>query len=288
MPHVPEALTRGPFTLAEARSAGLDRWHLQGATWRRIARGVYIHAAIPDAPISRLFAARARLPDEAVFSGMTAAWLHGIDVPPCDPIEISVTGKPKMSTRAGVRVRRTSLADLEVTEVRGFRATTIARTIADVCAHESLTEAVVIVDAALHSRRLSIAQLAVYRSARGVRLAMEHAEPLSESPMESRLRMLLVLGGLPRPKAQVRIYDEAGRFVGRPDLYYEDARLGIEYDGAHHRSSLVEDDRRQNDLLRAGVVLLRFTGRDVLGGSSAVLTHVRTMRAARLKALPAA
>jgi hypothetical protein len=37
--------------------------------------------------------------------------------------------------------------------------------------------------------------------------------------METRLRMVLVLGGLPRPKAQVKIYDSNGRFVGKPDLY---------------------------------------------------------------------
>jgi len=77
--------------------------------------------------------------------------------------------------------------------------------------------------------------------------------------------MVLVLGRLPRPKAQVSIYDGKGRFVGRPDLYYDEARLGVEYDGAVHRMSLAEDDRRQNRLLNAGVRLLRFTCADVLG-----------------------
>lgn len=95
--------------------------------------------------------------------------------------------------------------------------------------------------------------------------------------MESRLRMLLVLAGLPRPKAQVSIHDRWGRFVGRPDLYYEEHRLGIEYDGGVHRDALVEDNRRQNRLLNAGVRLLRFTASDVLGNPDAVLTHVRAM-----------
>jgi very-short-patch-repair endonuclease len=76
--------------------------------------------------------------------------------------------------------------------------------------------------------------------------------------------MLLVLAGLPRPRAQVAIHDASGRFAGRPDLYYESHRLGIEYDGAIHRTALVQDNRRQNRLLGAGVRLLRFTAADVL------------------------
>ena len=97
--------------------------------------------------------------------------------------------------------------------------------------------------------------------------------------MESRLRMVLVLGGLPRPKAQVSIHDRWGRFVGRPDLYYEQHRLGIEYDGGFHRDALAEDNRRQNRLLNAGVRLLRFTGTDVLGNPESVVSQVRAMLA---------
>ena len=60
--------------------------------------------------------------------------------------------------------------------------------------------------------------------------------------METRLRLLLVLSGLPRPHAQVRITDEAGRFLGRPDLCYPEQRLCLEYDGGAHRENLVADN----------------------------------------------
>src|SRR5689334_20526759 len=53
-----------------------------------------------------------------------------------------------------------------------------------------------------------------------LRRAIELAEPATESEMETRLRLLLVLAGLPRPQAQVRLHDDAGRFIARPDLYY--------------------------------------------------------------------
>jgi very-short-patch-repair endonuclease len=75
----------------------------------------------------------------------------------------------------------------------------------------------------------------------------------------------------------VSIYDSDGRFAGRPDLDYEEARLGIEYDGVVHRTSLAEDDRRQNKLLNAGLRLLRFTGADVLHNPGSVAQQVRSM-----------
>ena len=92
--------------------------------------------------------------------------------------------------------------------------------------------------------------------------------------------MIIDLGGLPRPKAQVRIYDASGTFAGRPDLFYERQRLAIEYDGDVHRSAMTADNRRQNRLLSAGVRLLRFTAADVLRRPDAVVMQVRAMLAA--------
>jgi uncharacterized protein DUF559 len=54
-----------------------------------------------------------------------------------------------------------------------------------------------------------------------------------------------------------------GRFVGRADLFYPQARLAIEYDGSNHRERMVEDNRRQDAIVNAGYRLLRFTGPDL-------------------------
>jgi uncharacterized protein DUF559 len=107
-----------------------------------------------------------------------------------------------------------------------------------------------------------------------LRRAVEYIEPLAESPMETRLRMLLVLGGLPRPLAQVEILEADGALAGRLDLYYPAQRLGLEYDGAAHRESLVEDNRRQNRLLRAGIRLLRFTADDMRSPRAGIVAEV--------------
>ena len=105
----------------------------------------------------------------------------------------------------------------------------MVRTIGDISARLRLTEAVVIADAALHSGRTTLEKLSAWAAAhhgrpgiKRLREVIRYAEPLAESPMESRLRMVLVLGGLPRPRAQVEIRDAKSVFLGRPDLYYED------------------------------------------------------------------
>jgi hypothetical protein len=232
-------------------------------------------------PIHDLEAARFRLPETAAFSGVTAAWLHGIDVSPY-PIEATVADDAGISARAGLILRRAILPECDVVRARSMRTTAIARTIADISLRLIVSEAVVITDAALHAGLIDIERLDAWarsharrRGIRRLRRVIELAEPAAESPMETRLRLLLVMAGLPWPLAQVSICDRFGEFAGRPDLYYEPERLGIEYDGDVHRSALAADNRRQNKLQSAGVRLLRFTASDVLGNPASVITQVR-------------
>ena len=173
----------------------------------------------------------------------------------------------------------------EVVTRQGLAATSMLRTIRDLCPRLSLTEAVAITDMALHAGKVDRQDLVAAAAAptagvRVLRQVLEHAEPAAESPMETRLRMLLVLAGLPRPEAQVAVRDRLLRVIGRPDLYYRDERLGLEYDGGTHRDTLVEDNRRQNRLLDAGVRLLRFTAGDIFDTPDHVIGLVRAALAA--------
>jgi very-short-patch-repair endonuclease len=97
----------------------------------------------------------------------------------------------------------------------------------------------------------------------------------AESPMETRLRWLLIRAGLPRPEVQTNLYDEDQQFLGRADMYFPDSRLVLEFDGGNHRDRLVEDDRRQNRLINAGFRLLRFTAADLYGRPEVVVAQVR-------------
>lgn len=281
-PSIPDALTTGPFNLEAARRHGLTKDHLLGTSWRRLGGGYYAFHAIAHDPNIVLAAASRRLPSKAVFSGPTAAWLHGLDLPPCEPVEVTLPLGCATSRLVGVRVRRSNVGAGETVMRRGKPVTSVVRTIADLGRRLPLVEAVAALDMALHRRLLELVDLCSWAGAHprypGVarlRRAIELAEPATESVMETRLRLVLMQARLPRPLAQISLRDEHGHFVGRPDLYYPDARLAIEYDGATHRDSLVADNRRQNRMVDAGYRLLRFTAADVLSSSDSVVTLVR-------------
>lgn len=171
-----------------------------------------------------------------------------------------------------MRVRRRKLEKNEIVSVQELPATSVLRTLRDLCPRLPLTEAVVLVDMVLHAGLVGEEAI---KSVRAIRKAADYSDAASESPMESRLRMLLVLTGLPRPEAQVAIRN-GNSFAGRVDLYYRSHRLGLEYDGGTHRETLTEDNRRQNLLLEAGVRLLRFTASDIYIRPDVVVRQVRT------------
>jgi hypothetical protein len=281
-PAIPAALTAGAFSLEEARRHGLTKDHLLGASWRRLGGGFYALRAIADDPIVVIAATSRRLPATAIFSGRTAAWLHGLDLPPCKPVEVTLPLSSHTSRLAGIAVRRAAVMASEMVTRRGHATTSAVRTLADLARRLPLVEAVTALDMALHRRLLQLDELGSWACAHPrypgiarLRRTIELAEPATESVMETRLRLLLVIAGLPRPQAQVSLYGDAGNFLGRPDFYYPLHRLALEYDGSGHRENLTGDNRRQNRMVDAGYRLLRFTAADVLSAPDSVVALVR-------------
>jgi very-short-patch-repair endonuclease len=289
-PRIPRELTKGPFTVEQARRHGVSRAQLLGASWRRLGPACYAWREIADSPMTRLKAVALRLPAAAVFIGSTAAWLHGIYTALWVPIEVAVPRISTTSRLVGVAIRRCSIPATETSIRDGLRVTSAVHTVADLACRLPLTDAVALLDVALHRRLVKSGEVLDwanahigYRGTQRLRRALDLADPAAESVMETRLRLVLVLAGLPRPRSQVTLRDDFGVFLARPDLCYPDALLAIEYDGATHRETLVEDNRRQNRLVDAGYRLLRFTAGDVLNTPAAVVSIVRRALAVPLR-----
>jgi hypothetical protein len=145
-----------------------------------------------------------------------------------------------------------------------------------------LTDGVVILDMALRAGLLTLDDLREWiddhprhRGIGRLGRAIFLADAASESPMETRLRVLLVTNGLPRPCVQKSLVGPDGSFIARPDLFYADARLVIEYDGAGHRDKLAADNRRQNRIVEAGYRVLRYAAGDILHRPAGVVDEVR-------------
>jgi very-short-patch-repair endonuclease len=233
-----------------------------------------------------LTAWRRALPPESAFAGATAAWLLGLDMSPIDPVEIVVPAGSGMRSRTGLCVRHCDISTREIVSVRGLRATSVHRTLSDLCLRGPAVEALVAIDMAVASRLTDPAALRRHAEAtkgragsRGLKSLASLAAP-AESPMETRLRWLLIQARLPHPEVQTDLCDSSKQFVGRADLYYPAARLVLEYDGGNHRDRLVED-RRQNLLIQcrlspnAGFRLLRFTAADIYRQPDVVVAQVR-------------
>lgn len=270
------------ITVAEAAAHGITRDDLAGKKWQRLAPATYAPAELAGDPLLRLAAAMRRLPPSAAFSGQTAAWTYKSDLPWLEPIEATIPRGPGSTARSWLKVRRAELSEEEVVIRQGLRVTSVPRTLSDLARVLPVVEAVVLADAFLHEKLTTVAELDAYAAARvgnkgavARRRVLVLCEPAAESPMETRLRLLLELNGLPRPLAQAVLRDRFFRFIARVDLYYPEQRLAIEFDGGVHRDTLVEDNRRQNRILAAGYNLLRFTTADVRGTPDAVVAQVR-------------
>jgi very-short-patch-repair endonuclease len=219
------------------------------------------------------------LPAEMVFVGATSAWLLGLDFEPTNPVEVAVPKFYGHRSRAGLMVRRDKIPPTEVVTKRGLRAAGLLRTLCQLCLRWPALEALVAIDMALHKGLTSAPTLQMeggrHRPGAGrLRSLAQFAAP-AESPMETRLRWLLIEARLPRPEVQTSLRDGAARFVGRADLYYPQANLVLEYDGGNHRERLVEDDQRQNLLVNAGYQVLRFTAADIYKHADVTVAQVR-------------
>jgi hypothetical protein len=78
------------------------------------------------------------------------------------------------------------------------------------------------------------------------RYAAQFVRDEVDSPMETRLRMLIVLAGLPEPEVNLKLRDRDGNVVVRLDLAYPHLRLAIEYEGRQH-VEIIENWERDID-----------------------------------------
>lgn len=240
----------------------------------RVLPDVYV-PAVPEAlplRVRSLAAYRWVQHLDGVVSGYSAAELLGASCArPSAPAEVTVTGR-SLRARAGVLVRRDVLLPDEIQTVGDVQVTTPFRTAFDIMRRSDLVEAVVAVDALANRGGFepdSLLYLAAYhRGARGIGHLAEVltlADRRAGSPMETRLRLLLVLAGLPHPAVQHPVLDDERRRAVWLDLAYPDEGIGIEYEGAGHTEPdrVLADIDRYTRLVAAGWRIFRYTKQQI-------------------------
>jgi hypothetical protein len=250
-----------------------------------VFRNVWVHEQVEDSREFRVEAVRLVLGKHAFVCGLTAAWLYGIDARDrrWDLVWVGCPTGSRLRTREGCYTREVTVDVTDLDMVNGVLLTTPVRTVYDCSRWLAAAERLVVADALVHDGLLTVEELSLYRNThKGIRdvkrvdEVINGVEPLSESPMETRLRHLLVAGGLPRPTAQHVVRDASGNFVARLDLAYLGPRLAIEYDGAFHWNQRREDDRRRDAVRALGWTVLVVSASDLLEAGRGVVERVRT------------
>ncbi len=270
-----------------ARAAGINDRQLRHPAVERLSRDTYLPRALSGDLRQRIAAIMLTAPEGAVLSHTTAAALWDIQIPlqPADDrrVDLIVPETSRAESRRDRRVHRLPLASDEVTRVGPFPVTVMERMWRDLAGRLEPSALLAVTDqllargCAAGDLRAQLVRRPTGRGSARARSVLPVADARAESPMESVLRWLLHVAGLPVPDLQFGVRSVGGAFLGRADLAWPDHRVLVEFDGNVHRDRdvFVNDVRRQNQLVAAGWVVLRFTSADVLGRPDDVVAQIR-------------
>lgn len=258
---------------------------VRDGTWSRAARGVYDTRHLGPSPFDDLDRRRRRAAivgvlahPGSVATGVCALVLHGVKGAPLTvtPEVTFPDGSPRARSGA-VRVRRIGLRRWFVLD--GIPCVSVADGLAQAVPTVDRRTAVALMDSARHERFLLEADFRRARAADrrrpgGLARAAWWAasDSRAESPAETWARLSCVDSGCPPDGLQLRVDDDAGRFLARVDLAWilsDGGALLVEVDGrdVHGRlEALYADRQRQNRLTGRSTIVLRFTGRDAREG----------------------
>lgn len=261
----------GLFTTAQARSIGISEEHLAGLRARKevrsVARSVYaVPTVVPDDPI-QLHELRTRaallLYEDAWPCSASALALSGVAVWGADLTLADIVRPVRHEVLTGlcrVRPRHDQLRSAERDE-RGV-AGAVVQTALD---HGHLA-GIVSADHAMHSGRTTEPHIqSVAEAVRGwaragrVRTMLAYMDGRAESVGESRLRVMLEVGGL-RLVPQFEILED-GLIIARVDFLVDGTNLCLEFDGrvkyAGDPQSLWREKKREDRIRRRGFRLER-------------------------------
>lgn len=227
--------TRRPFPRQVGLKAGLSKHQLDGPTYTQLFGSVRILAAVTVDVRIRSLAATLVVPGAAV-SHHTAADLWGGIVPDTTLTHLSVLGRERRRPRQGLVLHHSK--KLSTRRHKGLLATTPEQTFCDLAGTLSLVELVVLGDSLVKKGVTTPAALVAAAERwtgspkAKARRAADLVRERVDSPMETRVRLMLVFAGLPEPVVNLQVGDNGVTF--RLDLAWPELRLAVEYDGRHH------------------------------------------------------
>jgi hypothetical protein len=261
---VPGSLRDRPFTLDQAREAGLTRDQLKGARFVRLYPRVYAPAGLLITAPLRVLAAQLAIDQPSPASYETGLALYGIGR--VDPNRVHLSTRHRHPRRVpGIEVHRHNHLGPALL-VSGCGVLSPERCLVDAATDLGLADVVAAGDGLIglgHTTKDRLADFVHQHHYDGIVLARRAVELMmhgAESYRESYVRTMLVLAGLPTPEANTS-YGE-NDFVARLDLSYSAWKVAVEYDGRQHGLSLAQrehDIRRREAMERLGWIFIVVT-----------------------------
>jgi very-short-patch-repair endonuclease len=244
--------TTRPFTRGDAVAAGITPRMLAGSRFRRIFRDVHISTKVKESREELILGALLLHPETAFASHTTAAEHYGVVVPASASTHISVFADKDRRWAVGIKPH-VAPKHTKVVVHRGIRVSNRIRMFIELAAVLELVDLVVAGDNMLkvfgmnaEELRSELAKSRDYWSG-AARYAAQFVRDEVDSPMETRLRMLLVLAGLPEPEVNIKVRNDLGDVVMRFDMGYRDRRVAVEYEGRQHVAVI---ERWEDDIHR--------------------------------------
>ena len=250
-----------------------------------------IYGALPVSalpPLAREQAAILAHEPDAYLSHASAAMLWGLDKRPSREVDITVVGRHAGRAGHGVRIHFATALDRRDTRMRaGLPVTAPARTILDLAPSLATRQLEQIFDEALHARLMRRTEVRAMlerhpRRPGSVRVAAlaheDRTTAWTRGDTERRLLELLRKARLPVPEVNTSY----GPF--ELDFFWPAQRLAVETDGYEFHSSrrdLERDHQRDLELQAAGVMIVRFSWRQVRDEPELVIAQLAGLLAMR-------
>jgi hypothetical protein len=253
---LPEHLNTHPFAVS---ASGLPPKRLRARDLDRTVFGVRM-ALQPEMDLrARCAMFAVRLRDDAFFCHSTAALLYGAPLPwwleRMPKVHVGVGGPEPPPHAKGVTGHHLTLNEMDVRLHHGLRVTSPERTWFDLASVLPLEDLVAVGDFFVHRSRQLTTRFAIQRrlidlyGKRGITNAREAVTYLrtgAESRPESKLRVIIVRGGLPEPEINHTLIDTETGGCLRPDFLFRAHKLILEYQGDYHRTR----DQWRKDMTR--------------------------------------
>ncbi len=247
---------RKPFLRRTALDAGVSPKALRGPGFRLVLPGTYVAAPTVVTPRVRARAALLPYDDGAAWaSHASAARVYDLPSPTIADEHVSVRRAGHRRRHRGVKAHVGRHSATRV--VNGVRVTEPLMLFVEMAELLTLVDLVVLGDAMVRRRLVTPEGLvrfcadARHKAASPARRAASYVRRDVDSPMETRLRMLIVLAGLPEPQVNLKVRDAVGEVIRKYDLSYPAVKVAVEFNGKVH---VLVPGAWEADLERRGAV----------------------------------